>query len=58
MPYNNCELAICKFRNGGRNGKGAKCLAFHSLITLRRLDMRFPSRYFGIESPIISTVLG
>ena len=29
MPYNNCELAICKFRNGGgQDGKGAKCLAF------------------------------
>ena len=27
MPYNNCELAICKFRNGAK-WQGAKCVAF------------------------------
>ena len=30
MPYNDCELAICKFRNGAKwRGGGAKCLAFY-----------------------------
>ena len=28
MPYNDYELAICKFRNGGKMAGGVKCLAF------------------------------
>ena len=33
MPYNNCKLAICKFRNGGgAKWQGAKCLAFNKII--------------------------
>ena len=28
-PYNDYELAICKFRNGGEMAGGAKCLAFY-----------------------------
>ena len=32
MPYNNCELAICKFRNGGGGGKmvGGEVSSIHT----------------------------
>ena len=41
MPYNNCELDICKFRNGGEMAGRRKCLAFVCTIRKRPCTIIF-----------------